>query len=124
MIDKNLQRLEALLSAKEVVLTSREMSLLAVAITEMVSAGLNPWDEQFVIQIVAGDSNQIEIVCLFVYRILFPVSSSGTCVITYYQSSGSILRPTDLAAEGTAPGTVPYPEGKVHRDSALDFAIC
>lgn len=53
MIDKNLQRLEALLSAKEVVLTSREMSLLAVAITEMVSAGLNPWDEQFVIQIVA-----------------------------------------------------------------------
>jgi hypothetical protein len=53
VIDNNLRRIEGLLSAKEVVLTSREMSLLAVAVTEMVSAGLNPWQEQFVVQVVA-----------------------------------------------------------------------
>lgn len=49
LIDGSLQRLEALLRAKEVVLTSREVSLLAI--TEIVSAGLNPWDEQFVVRL-------------------------------------------------------------------------
>ena len=53
VVDGNLRRIEGLLNAKEVVLTSREMSLLAVAVTEMVSAGLDPWKEQFVVQVVA-----------------------------------------------------------------------
>ena len=48
-IEQNMQRLKALTEGLK--LTEREFALLSVAVTEMCAAGLDPYSEQFVIQV-------------------------------------------------------------------------
>lgn len=48
-IQQNMKRLKALTEALK--LTEREFALLSVAVTEMCAAGLDPYSEQFVIQV-------------------------------------------------------------------------
>ena len=49
-VDRNMKKLMVLLK-NAVSLTEREMALLSVAITEMCQAGLDPYNERFVVQI-------------------------------------------------------------------------
>ena len=49
-VQRNLNRLTALVKGK-VSMTERELALLAVAVTEMLAAGLDPYSEHFVIEV-------------------------------------------------------------------------
>ncbi len=48
-VQQHMKRLKAL--TKDLKITDRESALLAVAVTEMCAAGLDPYNEKFVIQI-------------------------------------------------------------------------
>ena len=50
-VERNLKKI-LVLTKNAVVLTERETALLAVAITEMCQAGLYPYQERYVVQIV------------------------------------------------------------------------
>ncbi len=50
-VERNLRRLTTITKENDVSMTERELALLAVAVTEMLAAGLNPYTEQFVIEV-------------------------------------------------------------------------